>query len=81
MPEGYNQDAQVAPFAQTAAVSAPPVVHVTPMARKEIHYTATPLMNTMPFVNNEVYRPVPPPSESLCCNQKFSLSFYSGHAH
>ena len=35
------------------------------MARKEIHYTAPPSVNAMPFVNDEVYRPAPPPSESM----------------
>ena len=40
-------------------------VHVTPMAIKEIHYTTPPSMNAMSFVNDEVYCPVPPPSESV----------------
>ena len=41
------------------------MVHVTPMARKEIHYIAPPSVNAMPFVNDEVYRLAPPPSESM----------------
>ena len=41
------------------------MVHVTPMARNEIHYTAPPSVNAISFVNDEVYRPVPPPSESM----------------
>ena len=41
------------------------MVHVTPMARNEIHYTAPPSVNAMLFSNDEVYRHVPPPSESM----------------
>ena len=66
MPEGYNLDAQVAPVAQAAATSTSHVVHVTLVARNEIHYTAPPTtVNVMSFVNDEVYHPVPPPSESM----------------
>ena len=65
MPEGYNFDRQVSLVAQDAATLAPPVVHVTPLARNEIHYTAPPLLNAMLIVNDEVYRPVPPLSESV----------------
>ena len=42
MLEGYNLDAPVAPVVQAAATPAPPVVHITPAARNEIHYTTTP---------------------------------------
>ena len=65
MPEGYNQDAQVSPLAQVVAAPAPPVVHVTPTARNEIHYVAPPSVNVVPFANDEVYRPISPPSETL----------------
>ena len=65
MPEGYNLDAQATPVAQAAATLAPHVVHVTSMAKNEIHYTAPPSVNAMPFVNDEVYCLVPPPSESI----------------
>ena len=41
------------------------MVHVTPAARNEIHYAAPPSVNAMSFVNDEVYRLVPPPSESM----------------
>ena len=65
MPEGYNIYAQVAPVVQVAATPVPLVMHVTPMARNEIHYTAPSPVNAMSFVNDEVYRFVPPPSESM----------------
>ena len=65
MPEGYNLDAPVAPVFYAAATPSPHVVHVSPAARNEIHYVAPPSVNAMPFVNDEVYRPVPPPSESV----------------
>ena len=41
------------------------MVHVTHMARNEIHYAAPPSVNVVPFINDEVYHPIPPPSESL----------------
>ena len=59
-PEGYNLDA---PVVQAAATPAPPMVHVTPATRNEIHHVAPPSMNAMLFVNDVVYHPVPPPSE------------------
>ena len=65
MPEGYNLDAQVASVVQDAATPAPHVVHVTPAARNEIHYTTPPSVNAMTFVNHKVYRFVPPPSEIM----------------
>ena len=65
MLEGYNQDAQVSQLAQAAAASAPPVVHITPTARNEIHCIAPISVNVIPFVNDEVYHPIPPPSEGL----------------
>ena len=65
MLEGYNPAAQVALFVQTAAISAPPVVHTTPVANNEIHHVAPPTQNVMPVINGEVYIPAPPPSESL----------------
>ena len=40
-------------------------MHVTLAARNEIHYVAPPSVNVMPFVHDEVYRLVPPPSESV----------------
>ena len=40
-------------------------MHVTPVAKNEIHYTAPPTVNAMSFVNDEVYCPFPPPSESV----------------
>ena len=65
MPEGYNQDAQVSPLAQDVAAPAPPVVHITHTARNEIHYVVPPSVNVVPFANDEVYCPIPEPSESL----------------
>ena len=47
MPEGYSYDAQVSPFAQIGVLTAPPVVHVAPAARNEIHYTVPPSMNVL----------------------------------
>ena len=41
------------------------MVHITPAAINEICYTAPPTVNAMPVVNDEVYHPVPPPSESV----------------
>ena len=41
------------------------MVHITPAARNEIHYTTPPSVNVMSFVNDEVYRHVPPPSKSM----------------
>ena len=41
------------------------MLHITPAARNEIHYVAPPSVNDVPFVNDEVYHPIPPPSESL----------------
>ena len=41
------------------------MVHVTPAARNEIQYVAPPPVNVMPFVNDEFYCHVPPPSESV----------------
>ena len=65
MPKGYNRDNQVSPLAQVAAAPTPPVVHITPAARNEIHYAAPPSVNVVPFVNDEVYFSIPPPSEIL----------------
>ena len=65
MLEGYNLDAQVSPIVQVVATPAPPVVHITPAARNEIHYDAPPSVNVVPFVNDEVYRPIPTPSVML----------------
>ena len=63
MPEGYNLDAHFSLFAQAATTHAPSMVHVTPVAKHEIHYTSPPMVNALLFVNDEVYRLVPPPSE------------------
>ena len=41
------------------------MLHITPTARNEIHYVAPPSVNVMPFVNDEVYRLVPQPSEGV----------------
>ena len=65
MPEGYNLDALVAPIVQATTTLAPHVVHVTPAARNEIHYDPPLSVNAILFVNDEVYRHVPPPSESV----------------
>ena len=65
MPEGFNIDTQAAPVVQVAATLSPLVVHITPSARNEIYYIAPPLVNAMLFVNDKVYRLVPPPSESV----------------
>ena len=65
MQEGYNLDSQASSVVQAVGTLAPPVVHITPAARNEIHYIAPPSMNAMPFVNVEVYHHVPPLSESM----------------
>ena len=65
MSEGYNPDAQVAPFTQTVVVSAPLVVHTTLVSNNEIHHVAPPIVNSMLVINDKVYHHAPPPSESL----------------
>ena len=65
MIEGYNQHPQVDPLAPAAASPAPPMVHVIPIARNGTHYTTPPSVNMVLLSNDEVYNPIPPPSESL----------------
>ena len=56
-PEGFNLGPQDAPVVQTVVTRAPPVVHTVP--------AAPPSRNLVPFVNEDVCRPFPPPSEDL----------------
>ena len=53
-PEGFNLDT---PVVQTIVTPAPPVVHAAPVA--------PPSVNMVPFVNDDVCCPFPPPSEDL----------------
>ena len=56
-PEGFNLGPQDAPVVQTVVTPTPPVVHTVP--------AAPPLVNLVPFVNEDMCRPFPPPSEDL----------------
>ena len=56
-PEGFNLGPQDAPVVQNVVTPAPLVVHAAP--------TAPPSMNLVPFVNEDMCRPFPPPSEDL----------------
>ena len=56
MPEGFNLSPQDTPVVQTTVTPAPPAVHVP---------AALPSVNLVPFVNDDVCRPFPPPSEDL----------------
>ena len=62
MLEGFNQVPKIAPLSQNVAAPASPMVHITHAARNEIHYAAPPSVNMVPFSNDDVYRPIPPPS-------------------
>ena len=56
-PEGFNLGPQDTPLVQTIVTLAPPVVHDVP--------AAPPSVNVVPFVNDDVCHPFPPPSEDL----------------
>ena len=49
VPEGSNHDHQIARLTQNVTAPAPPMVHVTPTARNEIHYAAPPSVNVVSF--------------------------------
>ena len=49
-----NLGPQVTPVVQTTVTPSPLVVHATP--------TAPPSVNMVPFANDDMYRPFPPPS-------------------
>ena len=49
MPEGYNPAAQVTSLAQHVVVSAPPVVHATPVFNKEFENPLPPLSESLDF--------------------------------
>ena len=55
-PDNFNLGPQDTPVVQTIVTPAPSVVHVT---------TAPPSVNMVPFVNDDVCRPFPPPSKDF----------------
>ena len=57
MPEDFNLGPQDTLVVQTIVTPVPPVVHVVPIA--------PPSVNMVPFANDDMYRPFPPPSEGL----------------
>ena len=57
MSEGFNLDPQVSIVVQTTITPAPHVVHITPVA--------PPLVNMVPFANDDMCHPFPTPSEDL----------------
>ena len=57
MPGGFNHGPQDTPVVQTTVTPAPHMMHATPVA--------PPSVNMVPFVNDDVCRPFPPPSEEL----------------